>query len=559
MHSSFINVMTLTLAALSGTAAALGLTAASFSKDLSLASQLGISPDLFMEYGNRERVHLPFLMGPMQAAVDTEWTTIPVDHEDESVGTYQNRYWVSEDYYRPGGPIIVYDVGETSAQSSAMAYLAANKASFFSEILKEFNGMGIVWEHRYYGESLPFPISNSTPPEHFKYLTTEQALADIPYFAQNFTRNGQQLSPDTTPWVMVGGSYSGIRSAFTRDQYPDTIFASYASSAPVEARIDMSIYFDQVYAGMVGYGHENCTKDIKAALEYIDGELSRDETSAANIKTAFFGAGAEENNNGDFSAALAGIYGYWQAYGMGGGEGSLGSFCEWLETDPDTNSTAGPEGFAASRGNEYAAMRYASWPIFTQLVNFNYNTNCDGLNMTLPLSCVLNPPSTNPDDISWTWQFCSEWGYFQSDNLGPHSLLSQYQSLEYWSYACHRQFPDGIASGLLPKQPQTDALNKRTGGWTIRPSNVYWSGGQFDPWRTLSPLATESWAPQGVTFSTDIPQCNVKTGEDTLFGYIMPNAEHCFDFDPDFGPGKASRGLFQRALKEWLPCFEPRT
>jgi hypothetical protein len=76
MHSSFINLVTLTLAALSGTAAGLGLSAASFSKDLSLASQLGISPDLFMEYGNREHVHLPLLMGRMQAAVATEWTTV---------------------------------------------------------------------------------------------------------------------------------------------------------------------------------------------------------------------------------------------------------------------------------------------------------------------------------------------------------------------------------------------------------------------------------------------------------------------------------------------------
>lgn len=74
---------------------------------------------------------------------------IPIDHEDESVGTYQNRYWVSEHYYRPGGPIFVYDVGEASAENSAMAYLAANKTTFFSEILEEFNGMGIVWEHRF--------------------------------------------------------------------------------------------------------------------------------------------------------------------------------------------------------------------------------------------------------------------------------------------------------------------------------------------------------------------------------------------------------------------------
>ena len=74
---------------------------------------------------------------------------IPIDHGNESVGTYQNRYWVNEQYYRPGGPIFVYDVGEASAESSAMAYLAANKTTFLSDILEEFNGMGIVWEHRF--------------------------------------------------------------------------------------------------------------------------------------------------------------------------------------------------------------------------------------------------------------------------------------------------------------------------------------------------------------------------------------------------------------------------
>jgi hypothetical protein len=68
--------MTLTLAALSGTVAGLGLSAASWGKDLSLASQMGISPDLFMKYGNRKLVHLPLLMGQTQAAVGTEWTTV---------------------------------------------------------------------------------------------------------------------------------------------------------------------------------------------------------------------------------------------------------------------------------------------------------------------------------------------------------------------------------------------------------------------------------------------------------------------------------------------------
>lgn len=411
---------------------------------------------------------------------------------------------------------------------------------------------------RYYGDSQPFPVTDETPPEHFKYLTNKQALADIPFFAQNFTYHGHDqvdLTPSGSPWVMVGGSYSGMRAAFTRNQYPETIFAAYASSAPVQARVDMSMYFDQVYDGMVAYGHLNCTRDIKAALEYIDEGLGKNATAAATIKQLFFGKGAETNNNGDFTAALAGIYGYFQSFGLGGGDGGLEAFCEHLETDPKTLKPAGPWGLAPSRGNEWVAKRFASWPVFVELINFNYDTNCGQLNATKPLSCVLNPKSTDVDNISWTWQFCTEWGYFQSNNVGPHSLLSRYQSLEYIQYTCNRQFPEAVRKGLLPKTPNVDATNAETGGWTIRPSNVYWSGGQFDPWRTLSPLATESIAPQGVRFTTEIPQCNVETDDETLFGYIMENAEHCFDFNADFASGKISRGYFHMALKEWLPCF----
>lgn len=42
----------------------------------------------------------------------------------------------------------MYDVGESSAESSANTHLT-NDTSFFAEMLENFGGMGIVWEHRY--------------------------------------------------------------------------------------------------------------------------------------------------------------------------------------------------------------------------------------------------------------------------------------------------------------------------------------------------------------------------------------------------------------------------
>jgi hypothetical protein len=138
---------------------------------------------------------------------------------------------------------------------------------------------------RYYGESLPYPVSHDTPPEHLKYHTTKQARANIRYFAESFGRASfhwgeLDLRPQSTPWIMIGGSYAEIRAAFTRNGYPETIYAAYASSAPVHAQVYMGVYYDQVYRGMIANGYESCVKDIQAALKYIDDQLARNETSA---------------------------------------------------------------------------------------------------------------------------------------------------------------------------------------------------------------------------------------------------------------------------------------
>ncbi|KAJ5885379.1 hypothetical protein N7495_009889 [Penicillium taxi] len=554
MYSSFVARVGLVLAAISATTS-MGLSVTPFHQDLKLSAQMGISPDVMLI--QKKSIH-EIAHESDSDNINSEYVDVPVDHGNSSLGTYQNRYWVSDKYYQQGGPVFIYDVGEASAESSARIQLG-NDSSLLASMLFEFGAMGIVWEHRYYGDSLPFPVTNDTPPGQFEFLNNRQALADIPFFAETFSHPSYKnvdLTPSATPWVMVGGSYSGMRAAFTRHEYPETIFASFASSAPVEARIDMSIYFEQVYAAMVSNGRFNCTRDIKAAYEWIDGELEKNESTAAEVKKLFFGEGAEVNSNGDFTAALSGVYGFFQAYGLGGGEGGLGALCEHMETD-ESGEVAGPHGFAPSQGKEYAARRFASWPVFVELINVNYNTNCGQLDPDQPLECALNPKATDPDTIAWTWQFCTEWGYYQSNNVGPHSLLSRYQTLDYIQYTCNRQFPEAVEENILPKQAEVDKTNYQTGGWNIRPSNVYWSGGQFDPWRTLSTLATESIAPQDVTFTTDIPKCNVETGEKIVFGYIMENAEHCFDFRMNFAPGNTSRGIFHEALTEWLPCFSP--
>lgn len=407
---------------------------------------------------------------------------------------------------------------------------------------------------------MPFGNYSTDPdPEHMKYLTTDQALADIPYFAKNFTRSNfsnVDLTPQGTPWVMIGRSYPGMRAVLSRKEYPETFFAAWGSSAIVEARTDFSSYFNQVYRGMIANGYGNCVKDTQAAIKYIDDQLSNHETAAA-IKQKLFGPGAEINDNGDIAYFLSYIFLDFQEDGM---EGYIGELCLYLETDPYTNKVAGPGGLAPIYGIPWVVERFASWSGLIEQANSNRKTNCGGMDASQPVSCDLSKPYNDYMALSWVWQYCTEWGYFQSNNFGPEELSSKFLTLGFQQNFCYRNFPTAHKDGVLPAHPRADAFNVEHGGFNMRPSNVYWSVGQWDPWRALTPFSTEDFAPKGVNITSEIPECGVETSQDELFGYILENETHGKDLDmTDNEQSRHSRDLFRRALKKWLPCFKPKS
>jgi hypothetical protein len=526
---------------------------------MSQLAMQGLNPDgTHMEF-SPEIHNMMLKMGATaspSATIPEELVSLPLDHFGNDNRTYKNQYWVSDSSYKKGGPVFVYDGGEGDIAGS-VDFVLTNSTSFFKQIVDEFNGIGIVWQHRYYGDSTPFKISLDTPTSELQWLTSEQALADVPAFAANFSRDDidYDLTPEGTPWVFVGGSYPGMRAAFSRHKYPESIFASFASSAPVEARNDMSIYFDPIPKGLKQWGWGNCSADITAAIKHIDTVLEDDQAAAA-LKIKFLGRNAEKNTNAEFGDALSTIFWYWQSYGVDAGSAGLSSFCNYIETDATSNQTAPAEGWAPTKGAAYVVNRWAEWPVFASLVSSSLETKCEGskkTNGTAP-ECDLGLKFDAPASIAWTFQYCTEWGFLQSANLGEDQIISKYNSLQHQHDICHRQFDDASAAQFVPDWPATEKTNDYFGGWEIRPSNVYWSGGQFDPWRTLSPLSDEPFAIKPEMTQTP-PKCGEETPVNQIFGYVMENACHCFDFRTYFPGGAISRKYFTTALRSWLPCF----
>lgn len=289
------------------------------------------------------------------------WIDIPIDHFSNSTNqTFRNRYWINGQHYNAGGPVFFFDSGEQNAHPLVPYFLAeAAGPSAVMALARRFNGLAIIFEHRFYGDldegSYPFPMNSTTGRpiagregyDAYQYLTFEQALEDTIFFAENFQPSGLEkywslLKPKYTPWIWLGGSYPGIRGATMRVRNPETFFATWASSAPVEARVDMWTYYAAAERSMT----RNCSADWTAVTKYVDGVLSNGtDSEISDLKYEIYTAvlsgpkgrsptsvsrtGADALSGSDVGNSLLLPLSFYQYYGF---EASVQPFCDIMET-----------------------------------------------------------------------------------------------------------------------------------------------------------------------------------------------------------------------------------
>lgn len=153
--------------------------------------------------------------------------SVPIDHfhnesmyEPHSSGTFNLRYFFDATYFKPGGPVIVLESGETSA-TDRLPFL---QKGIVHQLAEATGGIAVVLEHRYYGTSIPTPDLSTA---NLRFLTTQQALADTAFFARNVVFEGledRKLTAPDTAYIAYGGSYAGAFVAFLRKTYPDIYY-----------------------------------------------------------------------------------------------------------------------------------------------------------------------------------------------------------------------------------------------------------------------------------------------------------------------------------------------
>ena len=227
---------------------------------------------------------------------------MPIDHfptnpryAPHTNATFIQRYYFDSTYYKPGGPVYLYIGGETSGPSR----FSNLETGIIQILMNATNGLGVILENRYYGESFPYETSTT---DQLAYLTTEQTIADNAYFATHAAFPGIKgnLSAPNTPWILYGGSLAGAQTAFSIKQYGGLLYGGIASSAVIHA----VLAYPEWYAPIQKFAPQDCVTSINNIIDKFDALIAANNTEAINEFKAIFGLEALTDNR-DFAMTIA--------------------------------------------------------------------------------------------------------------------------------------------------------------------------------------------------------------------------------------------------------------
>lgn len=319
---------------------------------------------------HRKRLSSDVKIEPRQSSSYTDYTIdMPIDHfpnEDKykphTNATFKQRYVFDSTYYKPGGPVYLYISGETSIESR----LSNIETGIIQILMNATNGLGVIIENRYYGDS--FPYTNLTT-DNLAYLTNEQTIADFAYFAQHavFPGLNATLTAPTTPWILYGGSLAGAQTSFAVKTYGDILYGGIAASGVIRVATE----YPEWYAPIQKFAPQDCVTSINDIVDKFDALVAANNTAGILALKQIFGLESLTDNR-DFAKTIAypvgGPFDYptetWQELAWQDQDTTFWAFCTALtDLDAPANVTAVDAQMAQySNGEVWTNLgNYAEW------------------------------------------------------------------------------------------------------------------------------------------------------------------------------------------------------
>ncbi|KAK7885404.1 hypothetical protein LTR67_010582 [Exophiala xenobiotica] len=410
-------------------------------------------------------------------------------------GTFTQRYWFDPTYYKPGGPVFLYIAGEVNGVSR----FSNLQTGIVQILMNATNGLGVILENRYYGESWPFENSST---DNLRYLTTEQTIADNAYFAQHATfanvSGGDNLTAPGTPWILYGGSLAGAQTAFSLVQYSDLLWGGIAASGVVHAVLGYPEWYNPIQKN----GPQDCITRINKIIDKIDHLIQTKNSKAVQQVKEIFGLGSL-SSLGDFAMTIA--------FPLGGPMNYPTNTWQELNWYPDYDA---PDFFAFCNNITDMNAPANITAVDMQLANYTNGSAWTGLGAyanyvkqvilpTCPSADLIDTTTTgcfstqnqtfyadvsNSASRSYLYSTCTEQGAYQVPQpYGTPSLLSRAINLNYTQQWCTWAFPKGPLSPQAVPSPHGPNLTwyNKYGDFDISSPRLSFIDGGSDVWRDV--------------------------------------------------------------------------
>ena len=331
------------------------------------------------------------------------------------------------------------------------------------EFLSETQALMVALEHRYYGchnaSACPYEEGHLD----LTYLSSRQAVEDVAIFHEHITKT--YLKGQSRKWVSFGGSYPGMLASFVRIKHPELIHASIASSAPVLAKVDMVEYNDiaaEAYALKSVGGSAECREMIAKGHAQV-GELLKTKQGREQIEKTFdLDDESLETHEDQLNFA-----GYGVAYFPTQGNDPA---CD----TPACNIERICEIMTDSKSSDDAMTRLAKV------------RSTQGGGMLLDDD---DDEVQDDSDLYWPYQTCTEFGFYQTCEVGSKCFFVQgLDLLQDQIEFCRTKWKidlDEITENVKRS-------NQHYGGLDPNATRIFYPNGNVDPWHGLSILKAPS-------------------------------------------------------------------
>jgi hypothetical protein len=443
------------------------------------------------------------------ALPDPQYFDQKIDHFDPTnTKTFKQLFFVNDTFWTgaaKGGPVFIMLGGEGPVSP---AYVLDHFV--LTEYAAKFGALVVAVEHRFYGKSMP---ASDLSTQSLHLLTTNQALADYAQFRHFIATKYNTTS--SSKWISFGGSYSGSLSAWFRLKYPHLIDGSIATSAPVQAQLNFPEYFEVVQTSL----GPSCSRRVAKATSLIE-QLLGSGAGRTKLQQMFTTCDpiTSDDDVATFMSSLT------------------DGICDIVQYNNDNNNYIP---FNIEKLCSILEAGSTDDEILQSYVNFNNIFNQFSGQSCTPASyksMITEMNNTNAQsDVaaarSWTWQTCTEYGYFQTGDSKAQPFSSTI-SLPWFLKQCKDIFG-------YPFTPNIIAINDIFGAKNLKETRVVLGNGSVDPWHIL-----------GITSPTR--PCD--QADETI--RYMNGTAHCADLYPptshDLPELTETRKIEVALMQEWI-------